>query len=170
MPLAGQQLACGVLARSHEDDTMTQTTRENIRRALRIGAAGAPLFAVGCGSSVPAEWQNIAPSDGLDRVVDAASDSRHLTAYYEAGISAAHLRTRLSRNARAEGFAPVYHCEYPDGRLADRYLDSPRSLEWMLIPENDGRLMLVVTRHDDTAAFAPPDAPRCTTARREGRG
>jgi hypothetical protein len=139
-------------------DSVHASLMEN--RSIWICGVIALLAACGGGGgSVPAEWKDIAPKGGS--VVEAASDKENLTSFYS-GSDVGKLRQELRAKLEAKGLKLGYQCDFPDQRVSDGFIAAPNAVEYSLIPQKDGRVMLSASRSGDTAGFAAaPDPAAC---------
>jgi hypothetical protein len=113
----------------------------------------ASLFA-GCTTPLPEEWKAFVPPDGMKTVVGSVTNERMLTVFYEVGTDSKKLRADFGTNAETQGFTPRYRCDYPGGRIGDRFVGKARALEVMIEPQKNGQVQLSASLHDSVDDFA----------------
>ncbi len=127
--------------------------------ALAIAASGCTKE-----EPVPQAWRDVVPIEG-GQVVEADTDTTHITVAYEAGVSSESIREKLRARLEKKGLERGYECAYSDKRLADGYLKKPDAYEYTLIPEENGQTMLMMSHHTDVDAFDTPDPVACKMLR-----
>ncbi|GEM_PF-5788061 len=126
------------------------------------------LTATACSKTIPDEWKDVAGAENISSVVT-SSEENIVVVYKDTDTTS--VRADYRKTAEASGFTLAYECEYDDGRLSDGWIASPKSVQYTIMPDDEGDgIMVLGGRKNNTESFAAvPDTEFCTMKEAPGK-